>query len=39
MRSLALTAWLAAAREVTIPLAFSKCEETGRYRNFEGASC
>ena len=75
MRSLALTAWLAAAlvacttapqkldypfrpvpftsvqvtdvfwgqrllasREVTIPLAFSKCEETGRYRNFEEAA-
>ena len=26
---------LNASREVTIPLAFSKCEETGRYRNFE----
>ena len=25
---------LAAARDVTIPLAFSKCEETGRYENF-----
>ena len=25
---------LRASREVTIPLAFSKCEETGRYRNF-----
>ncbi len=25
---------LKASREVTIPLAFSKCEETGRYRNF-----
>ncbi len=25
---------LKAVREVTIPLAFSKCEETGRYRNF-----
>lgn len=27
-----------ASREVTIPLAFSKCEETGRYRNFELAA-
>ena len=26
---------LKASREVTIPLAFSKCEETGRYTNFE----
>ena len=26
---------LKASREVTIPLAFSKCEETGRYKNFE----
>ncbi len=25
---------LQASREVTIPLAFSKCEETGRYHNF-----
>lgn len=25
---------LQASREVTIPLAFSKCEETGRYQNF-----
>ena len=25
---------LQASREVTIPLAFSKCEETGRYENF-----
>ncbi|MBE6331477.1 MAG: glycoside hydrolase family 127 protein [Bacteroidales bacterium] len=29
---------LDASREVTIPLAFSKCEETGRYRNFELAA-
>ena len=29
---------LMASREVTIPLAFSKCEETGRYRNFEIAA-
>lgn len=29
---------LKASREVTIPLAFSKCEETGRYRNFEQAA-
>ena len=29
---------LEASREVTIPLAFSKCEETGRYRNFEEAA-
>ena len=28
---------LKASREVTIPLAFSKCEETGRYLNFEQA--
>ena len=28
---------LNASREVTIPLAFSKCEETGRYRNFINA--
>ncbi|MBP5317337.1 MAG: glycoside hydrolase family 127 protein [Bacteroidales bacterium] len=28
---------LKAAREVTIPLAFSKCESEGRYRNFEMA--
>jgi len=25
---------LKASREVTIPLAFKKCEETGRYENF-----
>lgn len=25
---------LKASREVTVPLAFSKCEETGRYENF-----
>ena len=29
---------LKASREVTIPLAFSKCEETGRYRNFQQAA-
>lgn len=29
---------LKASREVTIPLAFSKCEETGRYANFEKAA-
>ena len=29
---------LQASREVTIPLAFKKCEETGRYRNFEIAA-
>lgn len=29
---------LKANREVTIPLAFSKCEETGRYKNFEMAA-
>jgi hypothetical protein len=29
---------LEASREVTIPLAFSKCEETGRYKNFENAA-
>ena len=29
---------LKASREMTIPLAFSKCEETGRYRNFEMAA-
>ena len=29
---------LKASREVTIPLAFSKCEETGRYRNFINAA-
>jgi len=28
---------LKASREVTIPLAFSKCEETGRYKNFTNA--
>ena len=27
-----------AAREVTVPLAFSKCEETGRYTNFINAT-
>lgn len=30
---------LRASREVTIPLAFSKCEETGRYDNFVKAAC
>jgi DUF1680 family protein len=29
---------LKASREVTIPLAFSKCEETGRYTNFVRAA-
>ena len=29
---------LQASREVTIPLAFQKCEETGRYKNFEMAA-
>ena len=29
---------LEASRNVTIPLAFSKCEETGRYTNFEDAA-
>ncbi|MCF0201977.1 MAG: glycoside hydrolase family 127 protein [Bacteroidaceae bacterium] len=29
---------LKASREVTIPLAFSKCEETGRYMNFVNAT-
>lgn len=29
---------LAASRDVTIPLAFSKCEETGRYENFRRAA-
>ena len=29
---------LQTSREVTIPLAFSKCEETGRYRCFEEAT-
>lgn len=29
---------LEASREVTIPLAFSKCEETGRYTNFQTAA-
>ena len=29
---------LKASRDVTIPLAFSKCEETGRYINFERAA-
>lgn len=29
---------LKASREVTIPLALSKCEETGRYKNFEKAA-
>lgn len=30
---------LEASRKVTIPLAFSKCEETGRYENFVKAAC
>lgn len=29
---------LNASRKVTIPLAFSKCEETGRYKNFVNAA-
>jgi len=29
---------LDAARDVTVPLAFAKCEESGRYRNFELAA-
>lgn len=29
---------LEASRKTTIPLAFSKCEETGRYTNFENAA-
>lgn len=29
---------LKASRDVTIPLAFSKCEETGRYTNFSDAA-
>ena len=29
---------LQASREVTIPLAFSKCESEGRYKNFENAA-
>ena len=29
---------LNASREVTIPLAFNKCEETGRYQNFVNAA-
>jgi len=29
---------LQASREVTVPLAFSKCEETGRYENFVHAA-
>ena len=29
---------LKASREVTVPLAFSKCEETGRYTNFSNAA-
>ena len=29
---------LKASREVTIPLAFQKCEETGRYTNFSNAA-
>lgn len=29
---------LKASRDVTIPLAFSKCEETGRYTNFSNAA-
>jgi hypothetical protein len=30
---------LEASRNVTVPLAFRKCEETGRYTNFENAAC
>lgn len=30
---------LKASREVTIPLAFGKCEESGRYENFVKAAC
>ena len=29
---------LEASRQVTVPLAFSKCEETGRYTNFSNAA-
>ena len=29
---------LEVSRKVTIPLAFSKCEETGRYKNFDNAA-
>ena len=29
---------LEASRSVTVPLAFAKCEETGRYKNFEHAA-
>ena len=29
---------LQASRDVTIPLAFSKCESEGRYKNFEIAA-
>ncbi len=29
---------MAASRDVTIPLAFSKCEESGRYENFKRAA-
>ena len=29
---------LQASREVTVPLAFSKCESEGRYKNFENAA-
>lgn len=29
---------LRVSREVTIPLAFCKCEETGRYKNFKLAA-
>ena len=29
---------LQASRDVTVPLAFEKCEETGRYTNFENAA-
>ena len=29
---------LETSRRVTVPLAFRKCEETGRYRNFENAA-
>ena len=29
---------LEASRNVTVPLAFSKCESEGRYKNFENAA-
>lgn len=29
---------LAASRDVTVPLAFSKCQETNRYTNFQNAA-